>query len=43
MKNLLEFIKMNRALGGVHHEYDVVIGPVADDNTIMDTRKWTRL
>lgn len=30
----LEFIKLNRSIGGLHHEYDVVIGPVADDNTM---------
>lgn len=30
----LEFIKENRANGGVQHDYDVVIGPVADDNTM---------
>ncbi len=30
----LEFIKENRSKGGLQHEYDVVIGPVADDNTM---------
>lgn len=30
----LEFIKENRSKGGLHHSYDVVIGPVADDNTM---------
>lgn len=30
----LEFIKENRAKGGKQHSYDVVIGPVADDNTM---------
>lgn len=30
----LEFIKVNRAKGGLRHDYDVVIGPVADDNTM---------
>ena len=30
----LEFIKRNRSKGGIQHEYDVVIGPVADDNTM---------
>lgn len=30
----LEFIKNNRAKGGIQHDYDVVIGPVADDNTM---------
>lgn len=30
----LEFIKDNRVKGGIQHSYDVVIGPVADDNTM---------
>ena len=30
----LEFIKENREKGGLQHNYDVVIGPVADDNTM---------
>ena len=30
----LEFIKDNRLQGGIQHSYDVVIGPVADDNTM---------
>ena len=30
----LEFIKDNRSKGGLQHNYDVVIGPVADDNTM---------
>jgi hypothetical protein len=30
----LEFIKENRSKGGLQHDYDVVIGPVADDNTM---------
>lgn len=30
----LEFIKSNRIKGGIQHSYDVVIGPVADDNTM---------
>lgn len=30
----LEFIKENRSKGGIQHKYDVVIGPVADDNTM---------
>ena len=30
----LEFIKENRSRGGLQHDYDVVIGPVADDNTL---------
>lgn len=27
-------MKENRSKGGVQHDYDVVIGPVADDNTM---------
>ncbi len=30
----LEFVKENRSKGGLQHDYDVVIGPVADDNTM---------
>ena len=30
----LEFIKLNRSKGGLQHEHDAVIGPVADDNTM---------
>lgn len=33
-KEWLEFIKLNRMKGGIQHSYDVVIGPVADDNTM---------
>lgn len=33
-KDWLEFIKENRSKGGVQHDHDVVIGPVADDNTM---------
>lgn len=33
-KEWLEFIKENRSKGGLPHKYDVVIGPVADDNTM---------
>ncbi|MBR6914005.1 MAG: DUF3990 domain-containing protein, partial [Treponema sp.] len=29
----LDFIKKNRANGGIQHDFDVVIGPVADDKT----------
>lgn len=36
----LEFIKQNRALGGVQHQYDVVIGPVADDNTMLTVNRY---
>jgi hypothetical protein len=30
----LELVKANRSLGGIQHGFDVVIGPVADDNTL---------
>ena len=30
----LEFVKENRIKGGLQHNYDIVIGPVADDNTM---------
>lgn len=30
----LNMIKNNRINGGIQHDYDVVIGPVADDNTM---------
>lgn len=30
----LDFVKENRIKGGIQHTYDVVIGPVADDNTM---------
>ncbi|MDE7404795.1 MAG: DUF3990 domain-containing protein [Lachnospiraceae bacterium] len=33
-KEWLEFIRENRSKGGLQHNYDVVIGPVADDNTM---------
>ena len=36
----LEFIKNNRALGGIQHDYDVVTGPVADDNTMLTVNRY---
>ena len=33
-KEWLEFVKLNRTVGDIQHHYDVVIGPVADDNTM---------
>ena len=33
-KEWLEFIKNNRSKGGLQHSYDIVIGPVADDDTM---------
>lgn len=31
----LNFIRENRSRGGIQHNYDVVIGPVADDKTVQ--------
>ena len=36
----LEFIKENRSKGGLQHKYDVVIGPVADDNMALLFRQY---
>lgn len=33
-EEVMEFIKENRSQGGLQHSYDVVVGPVADDNTM---------
>ena len=33
-KEWLEFIKENRTKGGIQHQFDIVIGPVADDDTM---------
>jgi hypothetical protein len=33
-KEWLEMVKDNRMLGGVRHEYDIVKGPIANDNTM---------
>ena len=33
-KEWLEFVKENRIKGGVTHNYDIVQGPVANDNTM---------
>lgn len=30
----LDFVKENRVKGGIQHGYDIVIGPVANDNTM---------
>ena len=37
----LEFIKENRSKGGLQHKYDVIIGPVADDNTMETVHLYT--
>jgi len=33
-KEWLDFVKENRVKGGVQHGYDIVTGPVANDNTM---------
>ena len=33
-KEWLEFVKDNRIKGGITHDYDIVCGPVANDNTM---------
>ena len=33
-KEWLEFVKDNRIKGGIAHDYDIVCGPVANDNTM---------
>jgi len=33
-RDWLDFVKENRVKGGVQHGYDIVIGPVANDNTM---------
>jgi len=32
-KEWLEFISGNRSIGGIQHDFDIVIGPVANDKT----------
>lgn len=36
----LEMIKNNRKLGGIQHSYDVMIGPVANDNTMVTVNRY---
>ena len=36
----LEFIKVNRSMGNVQHKYDIVIGPVANDNTLVTVNRY---
>lgn len=37
----LEFVKENRSQGGLQHQYDIVIGPVADDDTMETIQLYT--
>ena len=36
----LEMIKTNRELGGIQHNYDIVIGPVANDDTMLTVSRY---
>lgn len=36
----LELITLHRSKGGLHHAYDVVIGPVANDNTFLTINRY---
>lgn len=36
----LNFVKDNRSLGGAQHQYDIVMGPVADDNTLVTVMRY---
>lgn len=36
----LDLIKENRSLGGCRHDFDVVIGPVANDNTLLTVNRY---
>ena len=36
----LDFIRDNRSKGGVQHQFDVVMGPVANDNTLLTVNRY---
>ncbi|MCD7823555.1 MAG: DUF3990 domain-containing protein [Oscillospiraceae bacterium] len=36
----LEMVRANRQLGGVQHNFDVVIGPVANDDTMLTVNRF---
>ena len=36
----LEMIKINRHLGGIQHNFDIMIGPVANDNTRVTVARY---
>ena len=36
----LDMVSKNRMNGGIQHDYDVVIGPVADDNTMSTIQRY---
>ena len=38
----LEMVKKNRVDGGLRHPYDIVIGPVANDNTMLTVTRYVQ-
>lgn len=36
----LEMVRKNRQLGGTQHNYDIVIGPVANDDTMLTVNRY---
>lgn len=38
--NWLEMVKRNRQEGGLQHHYDIVIGPVANDDTMLTVNRY---
>lgn len=38
----LEMVKANRKLGGTQHAYDVMIGPVANDDTMVTVNRYVQ-
>lgn len=36
----LDFVKPNRTTGGLPHSFDLVIGPVANDNTLLTVSRY---
>ena len=38
----LEMVRKNRKIGGIQHGYDIVIGPVADDDTMVTVNRYVQ-
>ena len=38
----LEMVKVNRKFGGTQHNYDIVIGPVANDDTMVTVNRYVQ-
>lgn len=36
----LDFVKENRSHGGLLHDFDIVMGPVANDNTLLTVNRY---